>query len=175
MAMMREVGYCSGIENYSRHLSGKKKGEAPETLLSYFPHDHKGNPEFLTVIDESHVTLPQLHGMYAGDQSRKQNLVNFGFRLPSALDNRPLRYEEFAQRVGDVLYVSATPGKMELEQSTQVVEMIVRPTGLLDPELVVKPVLPRTGNKSSIENISKNKLLDLNFVYPSGENKFRKD
>jgi excinuclease ABC subunit B len=100
MAMMREVGYCSGIENYSRHLSGKEKGEAPETLLSYFPHDHKGNPEFLTVIDESHVTLPQLHGMYAGDQSRKQNLVNFGFRLPSALDNRPLRYEEFEKRVG---------------------------------------------------------------------------
>jgi excinuclease ABC subunit B len=144
MAMMREVGYCSGIENYSRHLSGKGKGEAPETLLSYFPHDPKGNPEFLTVIDESHVTLPQLHGMYAGDQSRKQNLVNFGFRLPSALDNRPLRYEEFTQRVGDVLYVSATPGKQELGESSQIVEMIVRPTGLLDPELVVKPVLPTT-------------------------------
>lgn len=147
MAMMREVGYCSGIENYSRHLSGKKPGEAPETLLSYFPHDHKGNPEFLTVIDESHVTLPQLHGMYAGDQSRKQNLVNFGFRLPSALDNRPLRYEEFSRRVGNVLYVSATPGKMELEQSKQVVEIIIRPTGLLDPELVVKPVLPTTATK----------------------------
>lgn len=142
IAMMREVGYCSGIENYSRHLSGKAPGEPPETLLSYFPHDHKGNPEFLTVIDESHVTLPQLHGMYAGDQSRKQNLVNFGFRLPSALDNRPLRYEEFEQRVGQVLYVSATPGKMEVAESDQIVEMIVRPTGLLDPELTVKPVLP---------------------------------
>lgn len=147
MAMMREVGYCSGIENYSRHLSGKNAGEAPETLLSYFPHDHKGNPEFLTVIDESHVTLPQLHGMYAGDQSRKQNLVNFGFRLPSALDNRPLRYEEFEKRVGNVLYVSATPGKMEMAESKQIVEMIVRPTGLLDPELVVKPVLPTQATK----------------------------
>jgi excinuclease ABC subunit B len=152
MAMMREVGYCSGIENYSRHLSGKNLGEAPETLLSYFPHDHKGNPEFLTVIDESHVTLPQLHGMYAGDQSRKQNLVNFGFRLPSALDNRPLRYEEFEKRVGNVLYVSATPGKMELEQSSQVVQMIVRPTGLLDPELSLKPVLPTKEFPGQVED-----------------------
>lgn len=145
MAMMREVGYCSGIENYSRLLSGKKEGEAPETLISYFPHDHQGNPEFLTVIDESHVTLPQLHGMYAGDQSRKMNLVNFGFRLPSALDNRPLRYEEFDKRVGQVLYVSATPGKMEIEQSDNVVEQIIRPTGLIDPQLSVKPVLPTNG------------------------------
>ncbi len=160
MAMMREVGYCSGIENYSRHLSGKKQGEAPETLLSYFPHDHKGNPEFLTVIDESHVTLPQLHGMYAGDQSRKQNLVNFGFRLPSALDNRPLRYEEFSRRVGNVLYVSATPGKAELEQSKQVVQMIVRPTGLLDPELVVKPVLPRDGRNAESVTAKKQKTLE---------------
>jgi excinuclease ABC subunit B len=151
IAMMREVGYCSGIENYSRHLSGKKTGEAPETLLSYFPHDHKGNPEFLTVIDESHVTLPQLHGMYAGDQSRKQNLVNFGFRLPSALDNRPLRYEEFETRVGQILYVSATPGKMEVAESDKIVEMIVRPTGLLDPELTVKPVLPTSSSNSSFK------------------------
>ncbi len=143
VAMMREVGYCSGIENYSRPLSGKKPGEAPETLLSYFPHDHKGNPDFLTVIDESHVTLPQLHGMFAGDQARKTNLVNFGFRLPSALDNRPLRYEEFEQRVGEILYVSATPGKLELAESEKIVEQIIRPTGLIDPILEVRPVLPR--------------------------------
>lgn len=143
VAMMREVGYCSGIENYSRVLAGKKEGEAPETLLSYFPHDHKGNPEFLTVIDESHVTLPQLNGMYAGDRSRKENLVNFGFRLPSALDNRPLRYEEFKERIGQVLYVSATPGKIEAQESEQTVEQIIRPTGLIDPILEVKPVLPK--------------------------------
>lgn len=159
VAMMREVGYCSGIENYSRVIAGKKPGEAPETLLSYFPHDHKGNPEFLTVIDESHVTLPQLHGMYAGDQSRKTNLVNFGFRLPSALDNRPLRYEEFSNRVGEVLYVSATPGKMEIETSQKVVEQIIRPTGLIDPILEVKPVLPTNG-KSSTGVSGKKKLAE---------------
>lgn len=157
VAMMREVGYCSGIENYSRVLAGKKEGEAPETLLSYFPHDHKGRPEFLTVIDESHVTLPQLHGMYAGDQSRKTNLVNFGFRLPSALDNRPLRYEEFEARVGEVLYVSATPGKMEIAESQKVVEQIIRPTGLIDPVLEVKPVLPNNG-KSTV-GVSGKKIL----------------
>lgn len=157
VAMMREVGYCSGIENYSRVLAGKKEGEAPETLLSYFPHDHKGNPEFLTVIDESHVTLPQLNGMYAGDRSRKENLVNFGFRLPSALDNRPLRYEEFKERIGQVLYVSATPGKIEALESEQTVEQIIRPTGLIDPILEVKPVLPNNG-KSEI-GISGKKIL----------------
>ena len=157
VAMMREVGYCSGIENYSRHLSGKKPGEAPETLLSYFPHDHLGRPEFLTVIDESHVTLPQLHGMYAGDQSRKTNLVNFGFRLPSALDNRPLRYEEFEKRVAEMLYVSATPGKLELAESQKIVEQIIRPTGLIDPQLEVKPVLPNNG-KSSV-GVSGKKIL----------------
>lgn len=157
IAMMREVGYCSGIENYSRHLSGKSEGEAPETLLSYFPHDHNGRPEFLTIIDESHVTLPQLHGMYAGDQSRKNNLVNFGFRLPSALDNRPLRYEEFEKNISEVLYVSATPGKMELAESEKVVEQIIRPTGLIDPQLEVKPVLPNNG-KSSL-GVSGKKIL----------------
>lgn len=141
LAMMREVGYCSGIENYSRHLSGKNAGEAPETLLAYFPHDEKGNPEFLTMIDESHVTLPQLHGMYAGDASRKKTLIEFGFRLPSAADNRPLRYPEFEKRVGQTVYVSATPGKMELETSEQVVEQIIRPTGLIDPVVEVRPVI----------------------------------
>ena len=140
VAMIREVGFCQGIENYSRHLSGKAPGIAPDTLLEYFPHDEHGKPEFLTVIDESHVTLPQLHGMYAGDQSRKGTLVEYGFRLPSAKDNRPLRYEEFEERVGDVVYVSATPGKYEREVSAQVVEQIIRPTGLLDPVLEVRKV-----------------------------------
>ena len=142
LAMIREVGYCNGIENYSRHLSGKNAGEPPETLLSYFPHDKDGKPEFLTFIDESHVTLPQLQGMYAGDASRKNTLVEFGFRLPSAKDNRPLRYEEFTERVGQTIYVSATPGKNEREDSKQIVEQIIRPTGLVDPEVVVRPVSP---------------------------------
>ncbi len=143
LAMMREVGYCSGIENYSRHLSGKGAGEPPETLISYFPHDKDGKPEFLTIIDESHVTLPQLHGMYAGDASRKKTLIEFGFRLPSAADNRPLQYHEFEKRIGQVVYVSATPGKVELETSDQVVEQIIRPTGLVDPLVEVRPVLAR--------------------------------
>jgi excinuclease ABC subunit B len=140
VAMIREVGFCQGIENYSRHLSGKAPGVAPDTLLEYFPHNENGEPQFLTVIDESHVTLPQLHGMYAGDQSRKTTLVEYGFRLPSAKDNRPLRYEEFETRVGDVIYVSATPGNFERTESAQVVEQIIRPTGLLDPMLDVRKV-----------------------------------
>ncbi len=146
LAMIREVGYTSGIENYSRHLSGKQPGEAPETLLSYFPHDEKGNPEFLTIIDESHVTLPQLRAMYAGDQARKKTLVEFGFRLPSALDNRPLQNEEFQERIGQVLYVSATPGDYEREESQQIVEQIIRPTGLVDPQLDVRPVTAVEGS-----------------------------
>ncbi|MFM7088066.1 MAG: excinuclease ABC subunit UvrB [Candidatus Paceibacterota bacterium] len=166
LAMIREVGYCSGIENYSRHLSGKKEGEAPETLLSYFPHiknqkhslrhshsllegqdrsvyseDSSENvPDFLTIIDESHVTLPQLSGMYAGDASRKKTLVEYGFRLPSAKDNRPLKYHEFTERIGPVIYTSATPGDIEQEESEQIVEQIIRPTGLVDPETIVRPV-----------------------------------
>ena len=139
LAMIKEVGYCSGIENYSRHLSGKKEGEPPETLLSYFPHI-KNAPDFLTIIDESHVTLPQLGGMYAGDRSRKNTLVEYGFRLPSAKDNRPLRYEEFEPRIGQVVYVSATPGEQERTMSEKVVEQIIRPTGLIDPETIVRPV-----------------------------------
>lgn len=134
LAMIKEIGYCNGIENYSRHLSGKKEGEAPETLLAYFPD------EFLTIIDESHVTLPQLNGMYAGDASRKSTLVEFGFRLPSAKDNRPLKYPEFEERIGQVVYVSATPSKLERESSEQIVEQIIRPTGLIDPEVIVRPV-----------------------------------
>ncbi|MDQ5922826.1 MAG: excinuclease subunit [Patescibacteria group bacterium] len=140
LVMIKEVGYCSGIENYSRHLSGKIEGEPPETLLSYFPHDKNGNPEFLTIIDESHVTLPQLNGMFAGDASRKKTLVEYGFRLPSAKDNRPLKYPEFEERIGQVIYTSATPGDTEKRESAQIVEQIIRPTGLLDPETIVRGV-----------------------------------
>lgn len=141
MAMIREMGYCSGIENYSRLLSGKKAGEPPETLLSYFPHAKDGTPEFMLFIDESHVTLPQLGAMYAGDASRKGTLVDFGFRLPSAKDNRPLKFEEFKERIGQTIFVSATPGKHEAELSEQTVQQIIRPTGLVDPEVVVRPIL----------------------------------
>lgn len=140
LAMIEEIGYCSGIENYSRHFSGKQKGEAPDTLLEYFPKMADGSPDFLTMIDESHVTLPQLRGMYAGDQARKGTLIDFGFRLPSALDNRPMRYEEFDARVGQTLYVSATPSVYEREISDQIVEQVIRPTGLVDPIVTVKPV-----------------------------------
>ena len=152
LALIKEVGYCSGIENYSRHLSGKSPGEAPDTLLSYFPHDKDGNPEFLTVIDESHVTLPQLSAMYGGDASRKQNLVDFGFRLPSAKDNRPLRYEEFNKRVGQMIYVSATPSEQERENSQQIVEQIVRPTGLIDPALEIRPVIEGKKYKGQVQD-----------------------
>jgi excinuclease ABC subunit B len=138
--MIKEMGFCAGIENYSRQLSGKKEGEAPETLLSYFPHKEDGSPDFLLFIDESHVTLPQLRAMYAGDQSRKGTLVDYGFRLPSAKDNRPLKYEEFAERVGQTVYVSATPAPLELSLSEQTVEQIIRPTGLLDPILETRPL-----------------------------------
>ncbi|MCX7620570.1 MAG: excinuclease ABC subunit UvrB [Acidimicrobiales bacterium] len=133
LEMMQEVGYCSGIENYSRHLDGRAAGEAPYTLLDYFPDD------FLVVLDESHVTVPQLHGQFEGDRSRKETLIEHGFRLPSAADNRPLRFDEFLERVGQVIFLSATPGSFELAHSSQVVEQIVRPTGLVDPEVVVKP------------------------------------
>lgn len=140
LAMIQELGYCSGIENYSRHLSGKKPGEPPETLLSYFPKTKDGKPDFLTIIDESHVTLPQLRGMYAGDQSRKKTLVEFGFRLPSACDNRPLQFDEFLERVGSMMFTSATPGPYEQEQSEAVVEQVIRPTGLVDPIVEVRGV-----------------------------------
>jgi excinuclease ABC subunit B len=133
LEMLREVGFCSGIENYSRHLDGRAPGTAPYTLLDYFPAD------WLCVIDESHVTVPQLHGMYEGDMSRKGTLVDFGFRLPSAMDNRPLRFDEFTERVQQVVYMSATPSPHELRVSTQVAEQIVRPTGLIDPEVEVRP------------------------------------
>lgn len=134
LEMMREMGFCSGIENYSRHLTLRPPGSTPYTLLDYFPDD------FLIVIDESHVTIPQIRGMYNGDRARKQVLVDYGFRLPSALDNRPLRFDEFEERVHQVIYVSATPGPYELEKAPDVVEQIIRPTGLLDPTIDVRPI-----------------------------------
>ena len=167
LAMIKEVGYCSGIENYSRHLSGKNEGEPPFTLLDYFPSQRRQSQterrltqkdssqresmssqresagqevDFLTIIDESHVTLPQLQGMYTGDASRKNTLVEYGFRLPSAKDNRPLKYEEFQKRIGPVIYTSATPSQQERTQSEQIVEQIIRPTGLVDPQTIVRPV-----------------------------------
>lgn len=152
LAMIREMGYCSGIENYSRHFSGKKPGEAPDTLLSYFPHKKDGTPDFLTIIDESHVTIPQIGGMYGGDRSRKETLVEFGFRLPSAKDNRPLTFEEFEKRVGQVIYTSATPGPYEKEHSEQVVEQVIRPTGLTDPEVTVKPIIEKGTYKGQIKD-----------------------
>ena len=134
LEMMQELGYCNGIENYSRHLTGKPEGVPPPNLLDYFPED------YLLFIDESHIGVPQLNGMYNGDRSRKQTLVDFGFRLPSALDNRPLRFEEFEQRINQVVYVSATPGPYELEQAGQnIVEQVIRPTGLVDPNIEVRP------------------------------------
>jgi excinuclease ABC subunit B len=149
IAMIREVGYVSGIENYSRHLSGKKPGEAPDTLISYFGDD------FLTIIDESHVTLPQVRAMYRGDQARKENLVEHGFRLPSAKDNRPLQFEEFEERVGQQIYVSATPSVYEREVSEQIAEQIVRPTGLLDPQIVIRPIVARKNKEEGIKNKGK--------------------
>jgi excinuclease ABC subunit B len=133
LEMMEQIGFCSGIENYSRHIDGRQPGEAPNCLLDYFPDD------FLVVIDESHVTVPQIGAMYEGDASRKRTLVEHGFRLPSALDNRPLKWNEFKDRVGQTVYLSATPGKYELGIADGVVEQIIRPTGLIDPEIVVKP------------------------------------
>jgi len=134
LEMMREIGFCKGIENYSRHISGRAPGIPPYTLLDYFPKD------FLVVIDESHVTVPQIGAMYNGDRSRKESLVEYGFRLPSAFDNRPLTFEEFEQKVNQVIYVSATPGEYERKHSSVIVEQIIRPTGLVDPEVIVKPV-----------------------------------
>lgn len=132
--MMREVGYCNGIENYSRYFDGRLPGQAPYTLLDYFPDD------FIVFIDESHITLPQIRGMYSGDLARKTNLVDYGFRLPSAFDNRPLNFGEFEKKINQTIFVSATPGKFELENSGQVVEQIIRPTGLLEPKIEIKPV-----------------------------------
>ena len=134
LEMLREIGFCSGIENYSRHISGRAPGSRPYTLIDYFPED------FLIITDESHVTIPQIRGMYAGDRSRKETLVEYGFRLPSALDNRPLNFTEFEKLIHNILFVSATPGPYELEKSTTLAEQVLRPTGLLDPEIIVHPI-----------------------------------
>ncbi|MEX2514941.1 MAG: excinuclease ABC subunit UvrB [Candidatus Paceibacterota bacterium] len=181
LALIREVGYCNGIENYARHFSGKAAGTAPDTLLSYFPKDSDGNPDFLTVIDESHVTIPQIGGMYAGDRARKENLVEHGFRLPSALDNRPLQFSEFEERVSQTIYTTATPGKYELEKCCPdhepetgegfegcdaVVEQIIRPTGLIDPEIDVRPVV---SNKDYPAKSSRDKRNDR----PTDSNQYR--
>jgi excinuclease ABC subunit B len=144
MAMIKEIGYVTGIENYSRYFDGRNPGETPYTLLDYFPED------FLTIIDESHVTVPQVGGMYAGDRSRKDNLVEFGFRLPSAKDNRPLNFKEFENKIGQTVYTSATPGKYELENSGNIAEQIIRPTGLIDPKIIVKPIREIKGRKSQV-------------------------
>ena len=151
MEMMREIGHCSGIENYSRHLTGKEEGEMPNTLFDYFPDD------FLLLIDESHVTVPQIGGMYAGDRSRKQVLVDYGFRLPSALDNRPLNFQEFESKISQVIYVSATPGPYEKSHSTRFVQQIIRPTGLLDPEVEVRPTKHQVDDlqKEIVERIAR--------------------
>lgn len=150
LSMIREIGYTNGIENYSRHFSGMMPGEPPDTLLSYFPHKADGSADFLTILDESHVTVPQLNGMYAGDASRKDTLVEHGFRLPSAKDNRPLKFAEFLERVGPIIYTSATPGPYERETSKQIVEQVIRPTGLVDPAIDIRPVIQKGSYKGQI-------------------------
>jgi excinuclease ABC subunit B len=180
LSMIKEIGYTNGIENYSRHFSGMMPGEPPDTLLSYFPK--KKDPktgkmvaDFLTIIDESHVTIPQLNGMYAGDFSRKDTLVEHGFRLPSAKDNRPLKFNEFLERVGPMIYTSATPGKYEAETSKQVVEQVIRPTGLIDPIVEIRPIrefshIPPQGTpSSSAEDAARSPSPSLSPKAPSKE------
>ncbi len=155
LALIKEMGYCNGIENYSRHFSGKKPGEAPDTLLSYFPHKANREPDFLTIIDESHVSVPQIGAMHGGDASRKQSLVEYGFRLPSAKDNRPLKFGEFEERVGQTIYTSATPGDYEREHSEQIVEQVIRPTGLIDPVVEVRPIVENKKYPGQIKDFIK--------------------
>jgi excinuclease ABC subunit B len=150
--MLLTLGYCHGIENYSRHLTGKLSGEPPDTLLSYFPQTN-GKGDFLTIIDESHIAVPQIRGMYEGDRSRKTILIEYGWRLPSALDNRPLKFSEFEKMINQAIFTSATPGDWELKHSAQVVEQIIRPTGLVDPEIEVRPVFDKKTNKSQIDDV----------------------
>ncbi|MFZ8848432.1 MAG: excinuclease ABC subunit UvrB [Minisyncoccia bacterium] len=152
--MLKTLGYCNGIENYSRHLTGKLPGEPPDTLLSYFPKKNN-KPDFITIIDESHLTIPQIRGMYESDKSRKMTLVEYGWRLPSALDNRPLKFNEFLERIDQVIFVSATPGEFEKKVSSQIVEQIVRPTGIIDPEIEVRPVFNKEKNISQIDDVLK--------------------
>jgi len=152
IAMIRETGYCNGIENYSRHFSGKAPGEAPDSLLSYFPKKADGSPDFLTVIDESHITVSQIGSMYAGDRSRKETLIEHGFRLPSAFDNRPMKFEEFDNKIGQLLMTTATPGKYEKEFGQTIAEQIIRPTGLVDPLLDIKPITSNATYPGQVED-----------------------
>jgi len=155
MALIREVGYCNGIENYSALFDGRSPGQAPNTLLSYFPHKADGTPDFLTIIDESHVTVSQIGGMFAGDRSRKETLVEHGFRLPSAKDNRPLNFPEFSERIGQVIYTSATPGDYEREKSENIVEQIIRPTGLVDPIVDIVPIVEKGKHPGQVKHFIK--------------------
>ena len=152
LEMLLTLGYCHGIENYSRHLTGKLSGEPPDTLLSYFPRKN-GKGDFLTIIDESHIAVPQIRGMYEGDKSRKTILIEYGWRLPSALDNRPLKFSEFEKMIDQTIFTSATPGAWELKHSSQVVEQIIRPTGLVDPEIEIRPVFNSQTDKSQIDDV----------------------
>jgi excinuclease ABC subunit B len=152
LAMIKEFGFCSGIENYSRHFDRRKPGEPSFSLLSYFPHKEDGTPDYLTVIDESHVTVPQLGAMYAGDRARKLTLIEHGFRLPSAVDNRPLKFDEFRKATGQTIYTSATPGAFEIEKSGKMIEMVIRPTGLIDPEIEVRPIIAREGYEGQVKD-----------------------
>ncbi|MDB5224404.1 MAG: UvrB, excinuclease subunit excinuclease subunit [Candidatus Adlerbacteria bacterium] len=153
LALIREMGYCNGIENYSSHFDGRAPGTPPFTLLDYFPHKADGSPDFLTIIDESHVSVPQIGGMYAGDRARKETLIDFGFRLPSTKDNRPLKFEEFQKNIGQVIYTSATPGVYEKDVSgTNVVEQLIRPTGLVDPEIIMRPVTGSAAGKGQVQD-----------------------
>ena len=152
--MLRSLGYCHGIENYSRHLTGKLAGQAPDSLLAYFPWKD-GKPDFLTIIDESHISVPQVRGMFNGDQARKKTLIQYGWRLPSALDNRPLRFAEFLKRIGQTIFTSATPGEYEYENSSRIVEQMIRPTGLVDPEIEIRPVFDKKTNYSQINDVMK--------------------
>jgi len=153
MEMLRTLGYCRGIENYSRHITGKLAGEAPDSLISYFPWKD-GKPDFLTIVDESHIAIPQIRGMYNGDQARKKTLVQYGWRLPSALDNRPLRFPEFEKRIGQMIFTTATPGDFEIKNSKQTAEQVIRPTGLVDPEIEIRPVFNKKENYSQINDIT---------------------
>lgn len=161
LAMIREVGYCNGIENYSRHFDGRLSGEPPHTLLSYFPHKKDGTPDFLTVIDESHVTVSQIKGMYAGDAARKKTLIEHGFRLPSASDNRPLKFDEFEKRIGNIIYTSATPGDYEREYSVEMIEQVIRPTGLVDPAIIIKPIIEKGSYKGQVHDFIKEAIKDI--------------
>jgi excinuclease ABC subunit B len=165
MEMLRSLRYCHGIENYSRHLTGKLSGEAPDSLISYFPKDKNGKPDFLLIMDESHIGLPQVRGMYEGDRARKTTLIQYGWRLPSALDNRPLKFEEFLARIGQTIFTTATPGKLEGLYSKQIAEQVIRPTGLIDPPIEVRPVFDRKNNRTQVDDL----IEELKIVVEKGE------